>query len=111
MSFVSFPSSSLGTRSSKHSFGALRFLHLIPCRDPLSRRTKGSGAGSRSGASGVCVPKLELGNELPPNTMRKQKLECFQIGFMLFYLANDAIHNHCSKSAVANWRCAVGRKI
>ena len=27
---------------------------------PLSRRTKGSGAESRSGASGVSVPKLQL---------------------------------------------------
>ena len=81
-----------------------------PCRDPLSRRTKGSGAESRSGASGVSVPKLELGNELPPNTMRKQKLECFQTGFVLFYPTNDAIHIHFSKSALANWRCAVGRK-
>ena len=123
MSVVSFPSSSLGTRSSKLSFGALRFLHLIPCReplsrtpveipcrDPLSRRTKGSGAESRSGASGVSVPKLELGNELPPNTMRKQKLKCFQTGFVLFYPTNDAIHIHFSKSALANWRCVVGRK-
>ena len=33
---VSFPSSSLGTRSSKLSFGVLRLLHLNPCRVSLA---------------------------------------------------------------------------